>query len=101
MSVDGELKSKLGPGDLVTPRQWTSSNELDARKHDIASTCANVWTAAFHAFGAQLVPKHYPDEGDAEAFLERVSEELHNTGYQLYCYLYTNPESSVFKLTSL
>ena len=53
--------------------------------------CANVWTAAFHAFGAQLVPKHYPDEGDAADFLERISQELHNTDYQLYCYLSAPP----------
>jgi len=74
-----------GPGSFPFQRR---SNRKDPGKHEIASTCANVWTQAMRAFGAQLLPKRYPDEADAEAFLEAISRELHNPDYHLFCYLY-------------
>jgi len=58
---------------------------LDPRKHGIAAMCADVWTAAMHAFDAQLIQKYHPDEAELSAFKDAISEEFHNPDYQLYC----------------
>lgn len=85
------IKTEIGPWGPGSFSCTLHANNPDPRKHQIAATCANVWTAAFHAFGAQLVPKYYHDERDAEAFMEAISEELHNPNYQLCCYMFYPP----------
>ena len=91
-----KFKIEIGPWGPGLSQSYCVINFPDPRKHGIASTCANVWTAAMHAFGAQLMPKHFPDEGDAAAFMESISGELHNPDYQLFCNM-CNPFQ--FKLT--
>jgi hypothetical protein len=59
---------------------------LDPRKHDVATMCANVWTAGMQAFDAGLIEKYYPDERDVSAFKDGISQEFHNLDYQLCAY---------------
>jgi len=47
--------------------------------------CADVWTAAMHAFDAQVIQKYHPDEREASALMDAISEEFHNPSYELYC----------------
>lgn len=49
--------------------------------------CSEVWTAAMHAFGAQIVPNHFPDKEAGEEFLKQIGQELHDPQYELYCML--------------
>ena len=49
--------------------------------------CSDVWTAAMHAFGAQIIPNHFADEAEGNMFLEKVGKELHDPQYELYCML--------------
>jgi hypothetical protein len=59
---------------------------LDPRKHEVATMCANVWTAGMQAFDAGLIEKYYPDERDVAAFKEAIAQEFHNLNYQLCAY---------------
>jgi hypothetical protein len=59
---------------------------VDPGKHEVAAMCADVWTAAMQAFDAQLIQKYHPDEKEASAFKEAISQELHNPDYQLCGY---------------
>jgi len=96
--TERKIKIEIGPWGSGLSRSYCVINFSDPQKHDIAATCADVWTAAMYAFGAQLIPKHYPDQGDAAAFKASISAELHNPDYQLFCNM-CNPFQ--FKLTFL
>jgi len=90
------IKIEIGPWGSGLSQSHCIINFPEPRKHGIAATCVDVWTAAMHAVGAQLMHKHFPDEGDAAAFMESISGELHNPDYQLFCNM-CNPFQ--FKLT--
>ena len=73
-------------GDLVRQHSLPLFNLfVDPRKHQVAAMCADVWTAAMHAFDAQLIQKYHPDEREVSAFKDAISEAFHNPDYQLYC----------------
>jgi hypothetical protein len=46
---------------------------LDLRKHELATMCAKVWTAAMQAFDPGLIEKYYPDDREVSAVKEGVS----------------------------
>jgi hypothetical protein len=83
-----KIKIEIGPwGPGSTPvSSFFVLMFVDPRKHEVAAMCANVWTAAMQAFDAQLIQKYHPDEREASAFMEAISQEFHNPDYQLCCY---------------
>jgi hypothetical protein len=66
-------------------------------KQEIGAICSDVWTAAMHAFGAQIVPNHFANEQEGNAFLDEIGKELHDSSTELYCMLLF---SSIENLTS-
>lgn len=66
------------------------SYEITLDQNEIGAVCSDVWTAAMHAFGAQIVPNHFKEREAGEAFLDQIGKELHDPQYELYCYLYAS-----------
>lgn len=43
-------------------------------QHEIRAMCSDVWTAAMHAFGAQIIPNHINNESEGNAFMEKLGK---------------------------
>ena len=78
-------KSKLGIGDQVYSKQ--SNLIVDRKKHKVARTCVNVWSAAIQTFAEQLI-KQFPDDEVRSEFAEAASADVKNPAYHLYCNMY-------------